>query len=70
MLGLALEPSLVRRLHVIFQKASLRMKSVKEVINIWLVRLPLWQYPKVGREVSVSWSWVVKKQITKEIFQK
>ena len=41
------------------------MKSVKEVITIWLVRLPLWQYPTVGREVSVSWSWVVKKQIKK-----
>ena len=59
--GLALEPSLVTRLPVIFQKASLRMKYVKEVITIWLVRLPLWQYPKVGREVSVSWPWGSEK---------
>ena len=61
MLGLALEPSIVTRLPVIFQKASLRMKYVKEVITIWLVRLPLWQYPKVGREVSVSWPWGSEK---------
>ena len=61
MLGLAVEPSLVTRRPVIFEKASLRLKYVMDVITIGVVRLPLWQYPRVGGEVSVSWPWGSEK---------